>query len=248
MPMNQRLMRPSPHHSEALAWQAAATANGGVVSPGTLKAVSDFCRAIDAAGLRGEFLRLNLCCGSNLSAALTPLYRGASPSGTQFGLAADTNEGPIPSLSYSQATGIPFNGSTQYCKTGLTLTDLYDFGGRIHNSHLSVYVKATVVGPHIGCYDYAPLYNGQSIALDVGPDASIADGSPAYRVGSVNYGEGELFANADGLGLHLAYKTSSSAGKYWINNSDETNFAVGGDYPFTGGATAGAVKIGRAHV
>ncbi len=75
--MNPRLLRPlaSGFHSEAAAWRSAVIANGGSVSTSTVRAVSNFCAAIDAAGIRDRFVRLNLFCGDNLNAALVPLYR-----------------------------------------------------------------------------------------------------------------------------------------------------------------------------
>jgi hypothetical protein len=96
MPMSPRLLRPiaSGFHPEAQVWRNAVIANGGTVSGTTFKAVSDFCRSIDAAGLRDRFLRLNLLCGTSdasLNAVRTPLYRGPSRTGTQHGLTIDTN-------------------------------------------------------------------------------------------------------------------------------------------------------------
>ena len=62
MPMNARLLRPiaSGVHPEAAAWRSAVVANGGSVSASTLKAVADFCKAIDAAGIRDKLYRVNL--------------------------------------------------------------------------------------------------------------------------------------------------------------------------------------------
>ena len=87
MAMNQKLLRPraSGVHPEAAAWQTAVVANGGSVSSTTLTAVNVFCKAVDSAGLRSVFYRLNLFCGGNLSSALVPLYRGPARTGTQYG-------------------------------------------------------------------------------------------------------------------------------------------------------------------
>jgi hypothetical protein len=76
MPMNNRLMRPlaSGFHPEAAAWRSAVIANGGSASTSTVRAVSNFCAAIDAAGIRDRFYRLGIFAGSNLNAALVPLY------------------------------------------------------------------------------------------------------------------------------------------------------------------------------
>ena len=86
-PMNPRLLRPRAgggFHPEAQVWRNAVIANGGTISAATLKAVSDFCRSIDAAsGLRANLLRVNLFCGTGLEACLVPLYRVSSSTCTQ---------------------------------------------------------------------------------------------------------------------------------------------------------------------
>lgn len=72
MPMSPRLLRPRAgggFHPEAQDWRNRVITNGGTVSGSTLTAVSNFCRSIDAAGLRDRFYRLNLFCGTGLSAA-----------------------------------------------------------------------------------------------------------------------------------------------------------------------------------
>jgi len=95
--MSGRLLRPravGTTHPEASAWRSAVVAAGGSVSSTTLKAVSDFCRSIDAAGIRDRFVRLNLFCGTSdasLIAVRTPLYRGRSSTGTQYSDTIDTN-------------------------------------------------------------------------------------------------------------------------------------------------------------
>jgi hypothetical protein len=78
-------------HPEAVDWRARVIRNGGSVSDDTSKAVSIFCMAIDGAGLRDRFYRLNLFCGIGLSSALVPLYRGPVAGGTALGNATDTN-------------------------------------------------------------------------------------------------------------------------------------------------------------
>jgi hypothetical protein len=84
------------YHAEASAWESRVRANGGTVSPETLQAVSDFCTAIDAAGIRNKLYRVNLFCGDNLRACLVPLYTspsaGSAPVG---GYAVDLNTGFI---------------------------------------------------------------------------------------------------------------------------------------------------------
>ena len=135
MGMNQKLLRPkaSGVHAEAAAWRTAVIANGGTVSGGTLNAVSKFCADIDAAGIRDRFLRANLVCGDSLLAALVPLYRGQSRTGTQLGNTTDTNNNFV-SGDYTQATGLQGNGSTKYLITGVNASNL-----NRNSTHLGVY-------------------------------------------------------------------------------------------------------------
>lgn len=124
MPMSPRLLRPvaSGVHPEAAAWRSAVVANGGSVSATTMRAVSKFCADIDAAGIRDRFYRLNLFAGTGLNAALVPLYRGQSRTGTQFGNTTDTNVGPFVSGDYAEtgaSGGLRGNGSSKYLATGL---------------------------------------------------------------------------------------------------------------------------------
>lgn len=112
--------RGSYFHVEALDWQSRVVTNGGSVSASTLQAVSAFCRAIDNASIRDRFLRLNLFCGTGLSAALVPLYLGASLGGTTVGNTTDTNNNFV-SGDYSEtgaSAGIAGNASSKFLNTG----------------------------------------------------------------------------------------------------------------------------------
>jgi hypothetical protein len=129
--------RPRVHH-DALDWARRVAANGGSVSQATLRAVSTFCDAIDRAAIRDRFFRLNLFCGSNLSACLVPLYRGPSLGGTQRGRATDANVNFVAG-DYSESNGLTGNGSTKYLQTDLPASALAT-GGNIR-SHLSVYKR-----------------------------------------------------------------------------------------------------------
>jgi hypothetical protein len=141
MPMNPRLLRPiaSSVHPEANAWRTAVVANGGSVSASTMRAVSKFCADIDAAGIRSKIWRLNLLCGSNLNAALVPLYRGQSLTGTQYGNTADTNNGPFVSGDYAEtgaSGGLKGNSNNKYLDTGfaqsnITLSDVHISAGYV---------------------------------------------------------------------------------------------------------------------
>jgi len=91
-----------------LAWRDAVVANSGTVSASTLAAVTTFCRRIDSAGIRDRFFRLNLFAGTGLPAALVPLFRGQSRTGTQYGNTTDTNQNFV-SGDYSESGGLTSN-------------------------------------------------------------------------------------------------------------------------------------------
>jgi hypothetical protein len=144
--MSPRLLRPlaSGVHPEAAAWRSAVVANGGSVSSSTVKAVSTFCAAIDAAGIRDRFYRLNLFAGTGLNAALVPVYRGPSLGGTQYGNTTDTNVGPFVSGDYAEtgaSGGLVGNGSSKYLNTGLASNSLPS----ITSGHLSVYMRSNSI-------------------------------------------------------------------------------------------------------
>jgi hypothetical protein len=98
-------------------WVSRVSTAGGSVSTATRAAVTRFCVAIAAAGLRSKIWRLNVFCGSSLTAALVPIYRGPSRTGTQYGNTTDTNNNFV-SGSYAEATGLTGNGTTRYLTLG----------------------------------------------------------------------------------------------------------------------------------
>lgn len=109
------------YHPEAVDWEDRVVANGGSVSHWTMAAVSQFCRDIDAAGLRERFFRLNLVCGSGLASAVVPLYRGPSLSESSFGYATDTNFNFVSAdyQEYGPNGGIYGGVSSKWLQTGL---------------------------------------------------------------------------------------------------------------------------------
>ena len=83
-------LRLAPIHPEAADWSTRVVAQGASVSTATLANVSRLCYAIDAAGIRDRFLRLNVFSGTGLNAAITPLFRGqARPTRNMFFSGAD---------------------------------------------------------------------------------------------------------------------------------------------------------------
>lgn len=137
MPMNNRLLRPRQTiHPEAADWANRVQTNGGTVSGTTLSAVDKFCKAIAAAGIRDRFYRLNLFGGnsdSNLAAVRTPLYRGPSLSGTQYGNATDTNNSFVVG-DYAENDGLLGNTTTKWLNTGFNAATAGLATGSVHLS------------------------------------------------------------------------------------------------------------------
>jgi hypothetical protein len=141
--MSPRLLRPvaSAFHPEAQVWRNSVIAEGGTVSGSTLKAVSDFCKSIDQAGIRSKFRRLNLFCGdsdASLIAARVPLYRGESRTGTQYGNTLDTNVNFV-QADYTENSGLTGNGTSKYLNTGFNVDQL----PAADDCHLSTYIRGT---------------------------------------------------------------------------------------------------------
>jgi hypothetical protein len=132
-------LAPTATNADAQAWINNVYLNGGTVSTATANAVNTFCTSIESAGIRDRFYRLNLFAGSNLSAALVPLYRGQSLGGTQFGNTTDTNTNFVSGdyVETGATGGLKGNGSNKSLNTGLLLSDLPSSP----NGHISAWAK-----------------------------------------------------------------------------------------------------------
>lgn len=217
MPMNHRLMVPRQTlHPEALAWKSAVIANGGSVSGTTLSAVSQFCKSIDAAGLRSRIYRLSLVTGANLSAALVPLYRGPVFGGTAYGNATDTNTNFV-SGDYSLTTGLQGNGTTKYLQTGLTPDTIGVSTGHIATG-FDTYVPATtesVLGASNGTTDRYTIFSSVGVTKKL--RAYWGANSPAE---TVDYG-----ASTPG-GLYVSTRTSATSLTLYNNGSSVATLAT----------------------
>jgi hypothetical protein len=220
-PMNPRLLRPLTGgvHPDANAWRSAVVANGGSVSATTMRAVGDFCRAIDAAGIRDRFYRLNLFAGTGLPACLVPLYRGPSRSSTQYGNTIDNNDGPFVAEDYTETgtsggltTGA--NNSTKTLDTGLVP---FNAGITHDNSHMAYYSRqgntstGSVMATSItvsSTEQYQFFINGISGSVGMiyrsgGSNNSGFESQPAERTGHViaqrSSAGGALYRNGSNL-------------------------------------------------
>jgi hypothetical protein len=124
-------------HHEAIDWATRASANGGVISTTTIRAVSEFCRAVDTAGIRSKLWRFNPFAGGNLSGCLVPLYRGPTFGGTTFGNATDTNGNFVSADFVETGTGGGLrggqSGAVKYLNTGFA-TNLLPSQTSVHLS------------------------------------------------------------------------------------------------------------------
>jgi hypothetical protein len=148
-------LAPQVSNADAQDWINRVYSNGGTVSASTAAAVDAFCNAIDAAGIRSRFYRLNLFTGnsdSSLNAVRTPLYRGPSRTGTQYGGTTDTSVNFAPT-DYSLTTGLTGNSTTgKYLNTGfpantLVSNDIHLAAGVLTSSPASSgsYLLGTVI-------------------------------------------------------------------------------------------------------
>jgi len=171
--MSPRLLRPRQTiHPEAADWANRVRTNGGSVSGTTLSAVDRFVKAIHAAGIRDRFYRVNLFCGNSdgsLAAVRTPLFRGQSLGGTQYGSATDTNFNFGPG-DYAEAAGLLSNGTSKYLSTTVSPDSL----GVPQTLHFSVYKAAgawAATQEVIGTRDAEDFYQLQ-LRIDVATSAN----------------------------------------------------------------------------
>ena len=184
---------PQASNADAQDWIARVYANGGTVTQATANSVSAFCDAIDAAGLRTKFYRLNLFAGNSdgsLIAVRTPLYRGQSRTGLQYGGATDSNVNFAPT-DYSETTGLTGSSTTgKYLNTGFPANTLAS-----DNIHLAAGVLTSSPPSSTGSYllglatagDSTNLADktisslgvaqfGRSVATSAGPSGTIGAG------------------------------------------------------------------------
>jgi hypothetical protein len=225
MPMSPRLLRPrTTLHPEATAWRTAVIANGGTVSGTTLSAVDKFCKAIDAAGIRDRFYRLNLFCGSFLG-ALVPLYRGPSRSGTQYGGTIDTNNNFV-SGDYAESDGLLGNTTTKWLNTGFAP----DSAGMSANSFHIAAVWPTYSHPaNSNWFPLACINSTVNLRFWLNNNSYAANTSIETYLGSssVNIAT-KVIAAANGAtipgGLWLSSRTSATSLRMYNGDTEQASY------------------------
>jgi hypothetical protein len=191
-------------------------ANGGTVSASTAAAVNTLCNSLDAASLRDRFYRLNLFCGSNLNAALVPLYRGPSLGGTQYGNATDTNNAFVGvGTDYAETGGLTGNGSSKYLNTGLAPSALPS----VATGHMAAYIPQITptdttkafLGTASGSHQYNLYYRLNS-------GTGLAQSRTAWGGNSVHDANepGGVFRG----GLRLSTRTGATALRTYLNSTE----------------------------
>ena len=265
MPMSPRLLRPRQTiHPEAADWANRVRANGSSVSGTTLVAVSKFCRAIDSAGIRSRFYRLNLFCGgagssdtTRLNACLVPLYRGPSIGGTQYGGTTDTNLGPFVVGDYAEtgaSGGLANANRSKYLNTGFP-TNTVPAGDR----HLAFYARTFVNADYdifMGSESAASISQQFAIGHQVSSsDVRFSFGGSTSAISSA----GSVSTGAFWLGVHntstggVIYKNGASDGTGTLTAATPTtseihifgiNRASSGANVDRYGGTSGGYSIG----
>jgi len=239
-------LAPTVSNADAQDWVNRVYANGGTVSASTAAAVNQFCNDIDygvgGVSIRDRFYRLNLFCGSNLNAALVPLYRGPSLGGTQYGNATDTNNGPFVGVGTDYAEtgasgGLAGNASTKYLKTGFIHNTLPQ-----NDSHIASYeisrataIYRTSVGCRAngsaGCFILGTWANTSQYAL-VGYESTsslaLSNSGGGFYVGTITGASmSALYRNATGkVTTTLTTRTPGSQEIFVFALNDGGSFSV----------------------
>ena len=216
---------PQVSNADAQDWLNRVYDNGGTVSATTASAVNTFCNAIDAAGIRDRFYRLNLFCGNSdasLIAVRTPLYRSQVPGGTQHGNDIDTNNNFVAG-DYSESGengGLTGNGTNKFLNTGLVISD----SGIMPNGHVGV-----MRGPHSASLAARTLIgtvNGAfSQFYNIGVNAAGTSYENYYGGTQQTPGPG-LTAQPASNALIITQRTATNSGGTYFNGSLTTSSSI----------------------
>jgi hypothetical protein len=203
-----------PGIADADDWASRVVANGGSVSSSTMDAVYRFCMQLSAAGLRDRFFRMGIFAGTGLNAALVPLYRGPSLSGTQYGNATDTNVGPFVSGDYAENAGLTGTGGGKYLNTGLSPSALPS----VATGHMAAYAPqitpVDATRAFMGCASGSAQYN-LSYSLNTGTGLARLRTTWGGTSGHDANEPGGVFRG----GLRLSTRTSATALRTYHNTT-----------------------------
>lgn len=214
-------------HHEAIDWATRASANGGTISTTVLRAVSDFCAAIDSGSLRSSMYRLNLFVGGNLSGCLVPLYRSTSFGGTGLGNATDTNNNFVSGDFIETGTGggLKGNGTNKYLNTGFATNSLPS-QTNLHLSSSGTGLETSGDKQFLGTYTgtqntlaFLDIYTNYTAVLPVV--------GRAFRHGTYTGGQITLVASPGTVESHIiGTRTSSTSSTLYRGGTSAASNAV----------------------
>jgi hypothetical protein len=224
---------PTVANADAQDWIDRVYQNGGTVSSATAAAVNTFCESIASAGIRDRFYRLGIFAGSNLNAALVPLYRGPSLGGTQYGGTTDTNNAFVGvGTDYAEtgaSGGLLGNGTTKYLNTAFNVDQLAGAA----NCHLSSFITGTqdiasartLVGVLFnGVTDRYRLFLqlAGSTAPNYGIQTELGQANSAFSANRTNTNGGLILASRTSTTLLTLYDDAVSIGTTETSTAETT--------------------------
>ena len=209
---NNRLTGPiasGNNHIDVQNWLNNVSWAGGSASNATILALNTFCAAIDNAGIRNKFYRLNLFCGNNLQACLVPLYTGPSSNfaGLQnYGYGSELNFNFVSSdyVETGASGGLKGNGSTKYLNSGFPTNSLPE-----GNRHLAVYEKTKATN----AYD-----------VSIGSEGSLAN-TNQFQLATGGSATDYVFCYTSLTG-RVTDPTSYSGGAFWVGCNSSTAYGT----------------------
>lgn len=207
-------------HATADDWAARVVTNGGAApSANTVAAVSNFCGALDAAGISVKMMLVNVFAPDNLIASITPLYKvfGNDPWTNNNFVAADIG-----------VHGLKGNGTSKSLNTGAIPTTI--FSGSSVQGGISLYNTFPDLGTgfDFNVIDAAANYFGLSCSNA---------GNSIGTIWNNTAGQGQLSVPGLmlGLGFVSASRVSTSSMNLYAANSINA-FSSLGSSATTGGS------------
>jgi len=246
-------LAPTVSNADAQDWVNRVYANGGTVSSATAASVNTLCDSLESSGLRPLMYRMGIFCGSNLNAALVPLYRGPSLGGTQYGNTTDTNVGGLFVSGDYNETGVSgglqgASASSKRLRTGLAQNIMPT--GNVHLAAYNIAKSTATSDVDIGARSnaasqYSELllasstttygFNNFSVTYSIASDSAYTQAG-AFMLGSCVGTAHTLYKNGSSAGTSNAAAAASTSSTYSVFSteneagagSDFTNARLGG--------------------
>jgi hypothetical protein len=168
-------------HPDVMDWYQRAIANGGIISPKSFNICENYVKAIELAGLRSVLQAGHelVFIGSNLAAALTPLYAPVGNNVTPFNFFESD---------YSESTGLNPGAanSSKYVNTGVSCSSMM----AQNSGRLSVYCRSDIASS-----TYEIGARGSAITLTMALRTCDSNRSTFFVAYDGNASQGTISAN-----------------------------------------------------